>query len=411
MAVNGYIIFNRANTDDIYFENKAVKSVYYGSTLVWEKIQNILRMDSEDKYVCIEFIPTTDITVNSVEFFVEGAGAYGPTYILNECGLCVGVQLQPGITTTTIYGLTANLVTASSFGSPTLLAGRKYYLAYKWQRWDNDSGKFSYYQNQTGHYKLFHIDGGMTKYTTYDLSTVPCVGSINHMGQLNTSNWAFTPSDFYNSECANNTLFVWKGGYVNGTFTASYYPVKTNRDMRNVKVRITDAMLSACNSDMQRLALIYYMIGNDEGAELIWGANSNYQQGIKPNGVNMFYDGAWKIYKATGNIVNNHITSMTPVTREPTTKVLGDVYYKDVTTASDGWKDANNNPITQQMVVAWNGSAWEFASNWRYEFDTDSDYTGETCATVIQDWIAESFNNVDVSTDKRYYLRINNIEV
>ena len=417
MSVNGYIIFNTLNTEDIYFGNASVQSVYYGSTLVWEKIRKVLQWDDSAKFICIEYVPSVDTTVSDLTFLVETPTSYGWTWILNEVGLCVARRDNASGTGTqqNFYGVTAYPETVSSLGSPVLLAGRKYYIQFKNFQWEPDDSKVKmpYYQSPlTGNYKEFVINGNVSKSTTYDLNTVPAVGYIHHLGQLNTSTWAFTPSDFYGSNVNVGTLFAWFGGDINTTeFKASPYPSYANHDMRNMRFMITDQWLNDATNDMKRLALIYYLIGQNPGAEFIWGSQYNYSSGISPNGTSMFYDGLWTIYKATGNLSKNHITSMTPITQEPTNKELGDLYYKGVTTAADGWLDKDGNPITQEMVVAWGGGAWEFASNWRYEFDVVSSYTGKTCISTIQDNYAALFNNATLYTGKKYYLSVNGNEV
>ena len=405
--------FGNKSIADILFGNKQVKQIWYGTKLIWEKIQKLLALDNDNKFICIEYKPTVDTTVSSLSVFIDTGTSYGWTCILNECGLCVAVKNESGTSSATIYGLSANLVTVSSMGSPKLLAGRKYYIAFKISQWDQNNTKFAYYQGMSGNYKICQVDGGASIYTSLDLQSIPCVGSIYHLGQYNIDTKIFTPSTFYGSECTADTLFIWKGGYVNNTFQTAKHAMYNKRDMSKFRCLITDGMLNSfegqANANMKKLAFIYYVAGNTSGNEIGWGATSNYSSGITVNGVNMFTAGNWKIYKTNGNTTKNHITSMTPITEEPQNPEQFAIYYKGQT--SSGWLDANGNPITNEMVVAWTGSCWEFASSWNVEFDTVSDYTMETAVEIEGNYISDNFNAVDVSTDKKYYLRINGNEV
>lgn len=405
--------FGNKNIPNILFGNKQVKQIWYGTKLIWEKIQKLLTMDNDKKFICIEYIPTVDTTISSLSVFIETGTSYGWSCILNECGLCVAKKNESGTSSTTIYGLPANLVTVSSMGSPKLLAGRKYYIVFKISQWDSSNTKFAYYQGMSGNYKICKIDGGISVYTSLDLQSIPCVGSIYHLGTYDSNTKEFTPSTYYNSECVAQTLFAWKGGYINNQFGSTYTAMYNKRDMSKFRCLITDGMLNSfnnqSNADMKRLAFIYYAAGNTEGNEIAWGATSNYSSGITVNGVNMFTAGNWKIYKTNGNTVKNHITSMTPITEEPQNPEQFSIYYKGKTTT--GWLDANGNPITGEMVVAWTGSCWEFASHWEQEFDTVSDYTLETAVEKIEEYNSVAFNTADLHTDKKYYLRINGNEV
>lgn len=394
---------------DVLLGNRAVKQLWLGSHLIWEKVGKLLALDSDKKFICIEYIPAVDTNVSSLSVFIKNGTSYGWTCILNECGLCVAVKNESGTSSATIYGLSANLITVSSFGSPKLLAGRKYYIAFKISQWDSSNTKFAYYQGMSGNYKICEISGVTSVCTQVDLQTVPCVGSIYHLGTYDSNTKTFSPSTYYGSECTANTLFIWRGGYINNQFKGSDLAMCNYRDMSKFRCLITDAMLLNCSSDMQRLALIYYIMGNTENNEIAWGCQNNYQNGITVNGVNMFNKGVWKIYKASGSMGVNHVTSMTPLTAEPVNKDYFGIYYKGQT--SSGWLDEHGDPITSEMVVVWFGDHWGFAGDWEREFSSVNDYTFETAADTIADYSTQGFNATNISTDKKYYLRINGNEV
>lgn len=403
MAVEGYIIFNRANTADLYFGNRSIDSVYCGNTLVWRKIQNILKFDSSEQYVCIEYVPTVDVNLNDISVFQTSSSVHGWTFILNECGLCVARKTENGSTRTVIYTLDGFLKTASSFGSPKLLANRKYYICYKTQQW-NSTSNFAYYQGQVGNYKLYKVEGGVDVYTGYDLQSVPCVGSASSVNELRN-----VPA---------NTLFTWRGPALGNSFVPnengaeSPYPFYSQKDLSHLQYIFTDSDFNSLSDDEERYAFVYYKMGNVEGNEVAFNT-SYWDRGFSINGTTVFGTNAKKFYKAKGIMTQNHITSMTPITTEPSNPAQFDLYYKGTT--SSGWLDINGNPITNRGVVIRNYSQghgyWEHATAWTYEFEADSTYNGTNYLVQIYDNEAVKFNKATLHTDKKYYLRVNNTEV
>ena len=396
---------------DVLLGNKQVKQLWLGTKLIWEKISKLLVLDDSEKMICIEYVPETDVTVSSFSVFIDDSTVNGWSCILNSAGLCLVTKSGNGNAEETIYSLTARTNTVTSLGDPKLLAGRKYYIGFKIEQYNNNNTRFAYYQGMSGNYKIFNISN-LNVGQTPDLQTVPAVGDIAHAGIFDTTTKVLTVSPFYGSDCNTQTLFVWKD--TNFQIPSALIPnsaTLTKYDMRKFRCLVTDTMLLNCSSDMQRLALIYYLIGNTSGNEIAWGAQHNYPNGITVNGVTMFNSGMWTFYRANSNTTKNHITSMTPVTTEPTNKEQFAIYYKGQTTAADGWKDSNGNPITSEMVVAWTGTAWEFASNWTVEFDTVSNSNFSNIFETYGDYNTSNFNQTALNTDKKYYLRINGNEV
>ena len=396
---------------DVLLGNKAVKQLWWGSHLIWEKVGKLLALDDSDKMICIEYVPDSDVTVSSFSVFIEDGTVNGWSCILNSAGLCLATKSGNGTSQETIYGLTARISTVTSVGDPKLLAGRKYYIGFKIEQHNENNTTFAHYQGTSGNYKIFNI-ANVRVAQTPDLQTVPAVGDIAHAGIFDTSTKVLTVSPFYGSDCNAQTLFVWKNSGFSTETLIPYMATLTKYDMRKFRCLVTNDMLSSCSSDMQRLALVYYLIGNTSGNEIAWGPQYGvYKNGITVNGVTMFNDGLWTFYRANNNTTRNHITSMTPITTEPTNPEKFAIYYKGQTTAADGWKDNNGNPITSEMVVAWTGEHWEFASNWQVEFDKVSNSNFSNIFEKYVDYNTENFNRAALSTDKKYYLRINGNEV
>lgn len=402
---------------DILVGNRAVAAIYRGATLVWQKIQKLLNFDNEQKYICIEYTPNYDTTITSISVFNNEensyTGAVDRVWILNECGLCVAMGTeQSGKTQTTIYELNGWLKTKSSMGSPKLLGGQKYFICFKGSQW-NSPLTFAYYQGQQGNYKIFNVDGNLTVYTTYDLQSIPAVGSINLL------------SDFYNSKVENNRIFTWAApALTQGIFSINGienpYPFISKRDMTKVKFIVNDNDLNNIgNSNQTKLyAYIYYIIGKNPGAEIIFdtsywniGFNINTGNGTTTNVMN---NNKGKFFKIYNDITENQITSMTPITENPYngpgTVPWYSIYYKAPNCTwnqPDGVSDA---AITDEAVLIWRGK-WEYATGWEFVFVEDTNYTLNNCAEKIDNSQAKDFNKITISTDKKYYLRINGNEV
>lgn len=397
---------------DVLLGNRAVKQLWWGSHLIWERIGKLLALDDSDKMICIEYVPDTDVTISSFSIFIEDGTVNGWSCILNSAGLCLVTKSGNGTAQETIYGLTARISTVTSLGNPKLLAGRKYYIGFKIEQYNNDNTKFANYQGTSGNYKIFNISNFSVGQTP-DLETIPAVGDIEHAGIFNTTTKELTVSSFYGSECNAQTIFVWKNSSIQiQNALERNFATLTKYDLRKFRCLVTGDMLNSCSSDMQRLALIYYLIGNTSGNEIAWGPQySSYQNGLTVNGVTMFNDGLWTFYRANGNTTRNHITSMTPITTEPSNPEQFAIYYKGQTTSADGWLDKDHNPITDEMVVAWTGEYWEFASHWNTEFDTVSNSNFSNIFEKYGDYNTDNFNQAALNTDKKYYLRINGNEV
>ena len=390
------ITFNSKNPGSIFFGNKAIAAIYRGSTLVWQKIKKILIGWYDTNDYCFEYIPDhdiilTDVTVLGTNEFYSNAGKLR---IINECGLCIvykdGCGVQENVT---IYSLTGNLKTFSSLSSVTLFANNKYYISF---RGNYDGMYIAKYQGLTGNYKSF---SNLENWNTDTYSALKCDGSATTFEEI--------------CQKTSDSYFIWRGeslgdGMVptdNGT--TNPYTFLLNRDMSKVKHVFTDNEFSnipvgSYNDDMARYAYIFYIMGTQENDEFIMHTNY-WNQGFNIGGTTVFNNNRNKIYKLTGSMGANHITSMTPITNEPTTHNLGDIYYK----ASVSWSSGPSG----RAVVAWNGSSWEYATNTSMEWTEDSQYDATNYCTKIDDWRATNFNLASVQSGDKFYLRINGGEI
>lgn len=390
-------LFGNKNIKDIFFGNKAITAIYRGSTLVWQRIKKILIGWYDTNNYCFEYIPDHDITLSDISVLGQYYGTGGICRVINECGLCMVYKNGCGVEgDVTIYTLTGNLRTFSSLGTVTLYANNKYYISF---RGNNDGMYVAKYQGLTGNYKSFsNLDNWNSTYS--GAATHRCEGSATTFEEI--------------CQKHSNCYFIWRGQLnnpgsmvPNDNGTANPYTFLLNRDMSKVKHLFTDGEFNnvpvgSYNDDMARYAYIYYIMGSTEGDEFIM--NTNYwNQGFNIGGTTVFNNNQNKIYKLSGNMSKNHITSMTPITTEPTTRNLGDVYYKGDVSWSSG--------PTGRAVVAWNGSAWEYATGISTEWTEDSQYNATNYCTKIDDYRVTDFNRLSVQSGDKFYLQINGGEI
>lgn len=384
---------------DILVGNRAVKAIYRGATLVWQKIQKLLKGGyGGGKANCYVVIPPSDIVLSDVSVLaVWNNYSDCSVKIINECGICIASSNVNGIESGyTKYGFTGWLNTVSSLGTITLYAGNKYYINIK----KNGDGGWSIaeYDGETSYYKSC---GDIPN----QMSVVQSAGSRKCYGSC-------TSFDDIKS-VGTNGYFIWRGPVIGNNMlpsedgTVNPYPYLLNRDMSRVKHVFTDNEFSnvpvgSYNDDMARYAYIYYIMGTTEGDEFIMNT-SHWNQGFNIGGTTVFNNNQNKIYKLTGVMGSNHITSMTPITNEPTTRNLGDVYYKGDVSWSSG--------PSGRAVVVWKDGQWIYATDYSTEWKEDSQYNATNYVTKIDQWTTKDFNKISEQTCTKFYFKLNNIEV
>ena len=399
MAADGYMMFNGANTEDLYFGDMSVDYVYYGNVLVWAKIKNLFKdgyYNTTDKL--FEFTPSTDITLDSVSTLGEHYNTGCILRILNEVGLCVAYQNGNGAQSdVTIYNKTGVLKTWTSLGTITLYAGNKYYIS---MRGSNDGMYVPQYVGLTGNYKTFsNIQNVNSVYS----------GAANHR----CSGEASTFDEITRKPV--NTYFVWRGSPMtnsmlpNQSGVDSPYPYLMKRNMSRVKRVFVDAdftnvPLGSYNDDMARYAYIYRVMGNTPGDEFAMNTN-HWNQGFNIGGTQIFNDNKTKIYTLSSQMSLNRITSMNPITEEPplSTRVQWEIYYKAAVQWSSG--------PSERAVVVWDGNSWIYAQNWGAEWSADGTYDITNYIDTIYSNEAKDFNKVSVQSGDKYFARINGSDI
>ena len=386
---------------DMYFGKKAVAAIYRGATLVWQKIRKLLVGGyGGGKSNCYEVIPSSNITLTDVSVMAVYDNYHDCSIkIINECGLCIAssssVSIQSGVT---IYGFTGWLNTVSSLGTVTLFAGNKYYINTK-KNGDNE-WSLARYDGETRNYKSCgDVINNMT--VTSSAGSRKCFGTCT------------TFDDIKRGEA--NSYFTWKGNSIGGVAqmqptnsgSGNPYPYLLKRNMNRVVKVFTDADFNGMADDIERFAYLFYTVGSTPSDEFIMNVGGTYGDGFKivPNSdTKYFTNNAGKIYTLSNNISRNHVTSMTPIDMAaPANPELGDVYYKS---ANYTWGN-----ISARAVVAWTGGQWVIATDVSLEWSADSQYDVTNYCEMITDPYAKDFNNINVQSGDKFYIRLNNTEV
>lgn len=396
-------LFGNKNIKDIFFGNKAVTAIYRGATLIWQKIQRLLETGYMGGNDCHEIIPNEDIELSDISVLAQYNNATDLyVRIVNECGILIAQSNANGVEPdVNVYNVTGFLNTVSSLGTPTLFKGNKYYINVK--KGNNDNGSFNAYrfQGETGNYKTYSNITQM--WVVSGAGNRKCYGTYSNYSGL-TAN---VQPDGY---------FTWTGGSMgesmmpNNGDSQHPYAFLLKRDMSKVKHVFTASEFGTVGgNDIKKYAYIFYTMGQTEGDEFIMNTGSYWNDGfaIDPNDWNTKYftNNQYKIYKLTGSMGVNHITSMTPIDNEPTNPEFGAIYYKS---SANTWGN-----ISAEAVVAWTGS-WVIATDVSREWTADNDYDATNyCERVspTNDWTIDAFNATTVQQGSKWYFKANNIEV
>lgn len=164
--------FGNKSIADMYFGTVPVKEIYFGNTLIWQK-GNAKVLVAGDKLVAIEYVPTTDTTVNSIEIYTtsnQGDNNNARVKILHESGLYIAAfNSDNGPDAAEIYHLSGYKRYVNN-QSVALKAGKKYYIVYQHDDANPGENTFwpAYFQNENGNYKEY--SNNRDTVTTTDIS-------------------------------------------------------------------------------------------------------------------------------------------------------------------------------------------------------------------------------------------------
>lgn len=172
---------------------------------VWE-LQNKTLIAGSD-FVAIEYVPPTDITVNSIAIFTASGSNIQQTsvslIVMHESGLPISTGVTSTFEHTTLYGLEGNKQICNSFNYFTMYGGQKYYIIFEGTNHDFYP---AYFQDSEGNYKLYSNNQAAAqssncfKYWGLEPSSPP-----KYIGNLSTSEGIFG--------LATGSWFMWLNGY------------------------------------------------------------------------------------------------------------------------------------------------------------------------------------------------------
>lgn len=442
-------VSNFEEIEKVYFVPAGVQITQLNlqNYLVWRRYleeppaQRTLVAGSQN--VAIEYIPTADITVNSIEIFTSQttAATSGRIKILYENGLFVSaIDGNTTDTSTERYTLTGVPRSVSNVGV-TLYAGKKYYIVF--QNSTNETYYPTYFQNETGNYKVYANTTNASQITIYSdaASLKATIGGDNEnlnntlrdaILQLN-ANEKFLWGGYPQQESNPATPAMQQNAIYNReSLTGSYAGKKTTvASIKSVPTgdyclidandigftngavyRKTENLPSFTEFDFdnysslssaQKLALYVHELN---GKTLFVTSTTSWQSYVNVHGLNTFKSGYTSDIEVSNNV---------PVLRTvlPTSPVEKCFYYMD----GNAWTE-------------WHATGLYVYENNTYTLIADSSdaiktyldisqlseyFTVINFSTIIAFVIKPSYDytfaHTTLSTDKKFYLKINGQEV
>ena len=345
--------------------------------------------------VAVEYVPTEDITVNSIEIFTSqtSSATSGRIKILHECGLYVGAIDGNGEDASTErYHLTGRPRTVSNVGI-TLYAGKKYYIVF--QDSTNETYYPTYFQNETGNYKVY---ANTTQATNINIGDLSALG--NFLGGFSPNRHPTKDDKVYLLSLNTNDSVVYLG-YENTQWNPVLHKGHFYRRKSKTYTNVTNVSITS-GDDHYKAAKLF---GNIKKYTTI------LQNGQLTNGPD--YDGSIA-QMATGYTsyidvdANNEPIALTTLPSNP----QDGLYYIDATVLPEG-----RSNYDYEFVVYENNN-WNRVGRWYMDQNTISNYIN------YPDWwnkdfedmnvnytVDENFNGITLSTDKKFYLKINGKEV
>lgn len=393
-----------------------------------------------DKLVAIEYVPTNDITVNSIEIYTtnnQGDSNYARVKILHESGLYIAAfNSDNGPDSAEIYHLSGYKRYVNN-QNVLLKSGKKYYIVY--QHDDSGSGENSYwpayFQNENGNYKEY--SNNKDSVTTTDISSfgdyieTPNLEEVFELSENDFFYWSGSTSTmanaiFVRSNKGNGTTYKGELGVDTGNIRAqdvqAFVAMSINDSFRlmpqNTGISSGTFMYKSSPTPQSttdygsqstaalRLALLLMTLKTNTTSICISGP-SNWEYGLGSNGFI-----GYTFEMATG--YSSQITSLTPLDTLPENPVNGGLYFLQNGLVSGMHADS---------ICLYNGS-WVVI----HDYDSISTYFVRTYITTYMTVIgtvsdltkqsitgdsvlSESLRTTQVQTNRKYYLKINGNEV
>lgn len=430
-------LFSNKQIPEMYFGDMPVAQIYFGNTLVWEKIAR--QLVAGDKLVAIEYVPSVDTTVQTIEIFTtsnQGNSDYARVKILHESGLYIAAfNSDNGPDAATEYGL-AGYKRYVNNQNVLLKAGKKYYIVY--QHDDQSPGENAYwpayFDSENGNYKEYS--------NNRDTVTITDISNLGtYLGETSDLISVFTSSEndfFYwngNTSIMDNALFIrsaagngtnyrgivgndstyaeitkndiitwlgfsvndsyrWSiGGYQNLTWKDYYYKSKSSAGMTQ-----TD-LVTGLNNDAEKIATLMMAV-KTSGSKTIGIDGPSYWFNISVIG---------RIFSLKSGFTV-HINNLTPVSPSSITPQEGDIYYL-----------SGEAPVYNAGVYLYTNNEWKYISDLNTVLNIEYLDTYMTDIGAVSDLtkqkitgegnISDTLRSATLGTNRKYYLKINGNEV
>ena len=331
--------------------------------------------------VAIEYVPTEDITVNSIEIFTSQttSATTGRIKILHESGLYVGaIDGNTQDASTERYNLTGRPRSVSNVGV-TLYAGKKYYIVF--QNSNNSTYYPTYFQNETGNYKVYANASEAGNINVADLSALGnFIGSIG-----STAVTTEEKEQILNLNTGDSFIFT---GYDTTSWNPPLY--RSHFYKRKLKTYSYSKIIDITSGEpMFRLAKLFAGLNGSNISALQKGDIQDY---FNHSGDLVKMKSGWTSY-ITSDSSGNPVS----LSERPSSPSKGIYYIANEVQVYDGsswsapWHDYVGVPDNYIDYPDW----------WNADFeDMNVNYT-----------VDGNFNGITLSTDKKFYLKINGKEV
>ncbi len=418
--------------------------------LVWHRYIMARILLAGNQNVAIEYVPTVDITVNSIEIFTSqtdpsSSQTSGRIKLIHESGLYVGAF--DGNTTdpsTEKYGLTGVLRSVSNVGV-TLYAGEKYYLVFH----DGNTSLYypAYFQNENGNYIANFVDNSQAS-SIYTYQNITAIKDYLPAGAGDIQE-----ADLQSIlKLDTNELFLWNG---NNLVINQTVIIHDDHLGKKLTEKVTNPPITTSDADIWNYSDQQIFIRHSYGSDVtqrIWkktkttsndgsfstttsngtistgeillalkNGTSSYSKILADTPLHHGGDPWWSYVGSNISLKSGYkvgLTDLTPLTSVPQNPVDNTFYYfaqsiaeSTVSTWSDCIVIYENN--TWKALTPYGGT-----DNFKPYLNSqslDSIIEQISLTTLVQEDQAVSCNSsvksATISTDKKFYLKINGKEV
>lgn len=438
------IIYNEPNGT-----SHSIKAVYWSPTnnindikLIWLRDHNN-NLVAGDKLVAIEYVPSVDTTVQTIEIFTtsnQGFNNYARVKIIHESGLYIAAfNSDNGPDSATEYGLTGYKRYVNN-QNVLLKAGKKYYIVY--QHDDSSPGENAYlpayFENKNGNYKEYSNNRDtvtttdLTTLGTYageasDLSTVVPLSENDYFVWVGSSSIFEQAACYIRSSAGNGTTYKGELGVDSGNIRAEdiavFCAMSINDSFRfmpqngpilsgrfaykssNTPSNVTD--YGSKNTAALRLANLLKDIKSYTTALCTTGP-SNWEYGWNASDII-----GHKFKMQSG--YTSQISSLTPIDTLPANPVNGGFYFiKGGTISGDNddnvyyyngsWQKVYNYTDLSSMIDN-SGTYGDYMT----EIGTNNDLVKQKISAEGE--ISNTLRTATIYNNRKYYLKINGNEV